>query len=204
MNKEGRFIVFEGIDGSGKTTQSKMLVDYLNSNNKETVWTREQTDGLVGKLIEKVLMKEENLDPMALQMCFVADRVDHLNSLIKPELERGRNVISDRYFWSTAAYAYLSGEEKMDLFLDINRKLCPDPDLLVLVDIEPEKALERMNLGREKLSIFEKEEKLKNIREAYLKLVEKFREKTVVVDGGRDIEEIHRDVINILESRKLI
>lgn len=204
MNKEGKFIVFEGIDGSGKTTQSKMLVDYLNNNGEKSIWTKEQTGGLVGRLIEDVLTKKEVLDSMALQVCFVADRVDHLNSFVKPETEKGKIVISDRYYWSTAAYGYLSGSEKMELLLEINQKLCPEPDLFVLVDIEPKIAIERMNLGRGSLSIFEKQEKLEKIREAYLSLAERFKDKTVVIDGNKKIEEIHQDILKNLKNKKII
>lgn len=205
MTNKGKFIVIEGIDGSGKTTQAKMLVDYLNSKNKgRAVFTREHTGGLVGKLIESVLTKKEVLDPMALQVCFVADRVDHVNSFINPEKEKGKIMIGDRYYWSTAAYGYLSGSKKMELLLKINQELCPEPDLFILVDIKPKTAIERMNLGRESLTIFEKQEKLEKIRKAYLILAKRFKKKTVIIDGSKSVDEVHKDILKKLKFKKIL
>jgi dTMP kinase len=204
--KLGKFIVIEGIDGSGKTTQSKMLVDFINKRDgKEmAVLTREQTNGLVGKLIESVLMRGEKLDPVALQVCFIADRVDHVNTFISPEKDKGRFIVSDRYYWSTAAYGYLSGVGKMELFLDINQKLCPEPDIFILVDLDPKVALERMNLSRESLSIFEKQEKLEKIREAYKLLAKKNKDNVIIIDGNRSAGEIHKEIIEKLKEKDIL
>lgn len=205
MNKErnGSLIVFEGIDGSGKTTQSKILVDCLNIKNKEiAIWTKNQTEGSVGELIQSVLDEEKKLDSLALRVCFVADRVDQTNTLIKPAIEKGKIVVSDRYSWSTAAYGYILGIETMELILELDKKLGNlEPDLSILVDIDPKIAIERINSRGKKLDIFEKQEKFEKVREAYFILANRHKEKLIIVDGNNSIDDIHQTIINEIKNR---
>jgi len=204
--KKGLFIALEGIDGSGKSIQAKLLGGFIGKEkgDNSVLVTNEHTDGLVGRLIDDVLNKKEELDSTALQVCFVADRVDHVNSLIKPALNQGKVVVNDRYYWSTAAYGYLSGREEMNRLLLINEKMCPKPDLFIFIDVKAEVALERMNIGRESLTIFEKKEKLKKVREAYKILVEDNKNMAVMVNGEKSVDEVHKEIVNILKERKLL
>src|SRR3989304_1252387 len=100
----GKFYVFEGLDGSGLTTQAALLRNYFLSKGKEAVLTKEPTDGLIGGIIKAPLRDEWKTNPLALQMLFAADRAHHLTTEIEPALKKGKNVISDRYVLSNIAY----------------------------------------------------------------------------------------------------
>jgi dTMP kinase len=137
----GKFIVFEGLDGSGKTTQAKILADRLKDSGWETLLTYEQTKGPVGRLISKTLVRKVDLPAQSLQLLFVADRVDHLTKKVVPALELGKIVVSDRYFWSTVAYGSLRLDR--DWLVSLHR-YCLDPDLVVFIDTSPTICLERI------------------------------------------------------------
>ena len=94
---QGKFIVFEGLDGSGLSTQSTMLKEYLLKIGRKTVLTKEQTDNFIGGLIKSSLKEQIRISPLTLQLMFVADRSHHLDSEIEPALKEGKIVISDRY-----------------------------------------------------------------------------------------------------------
>lgn len=202
-NMNGKFIVFEGIDGCGKSTQAELLAKFLEERGEKVLFTREHTRDLAaGKLIEEVVNKKVTLPPDALQMLFVVDRLDHTQKVIKPALDEGKTVICDRYFWSTIAYSNLIG--KMDYFYRIQKKVVLIPEMVVLVDIDPDLAMERMGKRGKDLTIFEKIEKLKKIREGYKWLAKRFKKKCVVVDGSKTVEEIHSDIVNKLKKLKIL
>ncbi len=106
---KGKFIVFEGLDGSGQSTQAQLLKNYLEKEkNISPVLTKEPTrETPIGVLIRQVIQKEISVSPTALQLLFCADRSEHLEKVIKPALENGQWVISDRYFYSTMAFGSL-------------------------------------------------------------------------------------------------
>ena len=200
--KKGKFIVFEGIDGSGKGTQMKMLAKYLKDNRIEAVLTREHTRDLaVGKLIEKTVNREEKMDPLSLQLCFTADRVDHFEKVIRPALDEGKTVISDRYYLSTVAY---TDRDKKELMMKLNESVVPKADLTFFIDVSPEVAIERLDKSREEKTIFEKYEKLQQSRKNYWWAMRKMKGKVVVMDGSEKPEIIHENILKILRRRKII
>lgn len=202
MNKEGKFIVFEGIDGSGKGTQIKKLEDYFEQNGIKTVVTCEHTRDLpVGKLIEVTLNGGEKMDPLSLQLCFTADRRDHYKKIIGPAVLNGEFVISDRYYGSTVAY---TEEEYKQMMLELNEKVVPRADLTFFLDVDAEIAMKRIDDGRSTKTIFERKEKLEQCRKSYLWFCEKMGDMVVVIDGNREAGIIHQDILENLKSRKII
>ena len=167
---KAKFIVLEGIDGAGKTTQAASLNDYLvNEMGIECLLTAEPTKSKLGLYIRGNLM-ELKLNPYTMQLLFTADRAEHVSSEIIPALNSGMWVISDRYYFSTIAYAVLTGLSKRqrDALLAVNRTFM-QPDFTVFLDVDPRKQL----LGaRGSLEAFERMglESKTRMREEYVRL----------------------------------
>ena len=185
----GKFIVFEGLDGSGITTQATLLRNFLIAK-KDIILTKEPTDGLIGGLIKSSLRKEWRINPTALQMLFAADRSHHLDSEIEPSLKKGKYVICDRYVLSSLAYGGL--EVSMPILKQLNANF-RKPDLTIFIDTQPAICVERMKKARPHVELFEEQHKLEQIRKNYLSLKGFFPE-TVVIDGNRTPEEVLNDV----------
>ncbi len=175
------FIVLEGIDGSGTTTQSKLLSDKLASHSIEHLLTAEPTDGEVGRFIRSALSGDCQLSSRALQLLFFADREEHLQNTILPALEAQKTVVTDRYFLSTVAYASVGGDRS--LFTNIAEYFL-EPDLTIYLDLSPSTAIERILQRGEAKEIFEKEELLVKIAQAYAQEMERTpAEKKLIIDG---------------------
>lgn len=187
----GRFIVFEGIDGAGLSTQALLLEKTLRKNGYEVVLTKEPTAGLIGGLIRACLKNEWKTSPLTLQLLFAGDRAHHLEYEIIPALERGKIVVCDRYYLSTIAYGMLNLERE---WLEaINSKFLK-PDITFLLDIPVEVSLERIKASRFGVELFEKKQELERVRENYLKLIGSC-ERAYIIDGTKPIEDVHREVI---------
>ncbi len=183
-------IVFEGIDGSGQTTQSKLLADYLISKNYKVFLTKEPTNNEIGKLIRKILNKEIEFDNLGLQLLMMADRAYHMKE-IRNYLKNNYIVICDRFWFSTVAYG--AEDEKMfKILFKINSILFGFPDFLIILDVDPEIALKRKNAKE----IFENVEKLKKVRENYLKIEKTAKKYTNVflIDSSKSIEEVQKEI----------
>lgn len=198
------FIAFEGIDGSGNTTQSKLLVAFLKSKGLDVVLTKEPTEGKVGKDIRAVLRKTRSVPPIELQRMFVADRKEHLDTLVEPALKSGKTVITDRYMLSTLAYGGIDVE--LEKLREMNSAFMV-PDITFIVDVPPEVALERVQRrltqggkGKEDAELFEELGKLKRVRENYLR-VAKLYPNVHVIDGSRPIGAVAADVRKIVLER---
>ncbi|MGQ9513470.1 MAG: dTMP kinase [Thermoproteota archaeon] len=189
----GVHISLEGIDGSGKTTQAYLLLNWLRSQGYRAKYTTEPTYGRIGSVIRLHVYRIRKTPVEYEALLFAADRVEHYLKLIKPLLNRGWVVISDRYLHSSLAY---QGAVLKDVrwIREIN-KFSPPPDLAILIDVPVEKALIRIK--RRKVR-FEKREVLSKVRREYLRLVERGEVKPV--DGMRSIEEISVDIRKIVEK----
>ncbi|MDD5416685.1 MAG: dTMP kinase, partial [Candidatus Aenigmarchaeota archaeon] len=202
-NMRGKYIVLEGIDGSGKSTQAKKLARYLSNS----ILTREPTDYGTGKLIRQVLM-EYNLNDKKAEgeretLLFFADRIDHHDLLIKPSIIKGKNIISDRSYHSTLAY---EGALKVDtdFIIDlrnryVNRGFIKKPDLTLIVDLPVNVAIERMaSKTKEK---FEVRDFLEKIRKIYLNMSDYFDDENIIlINGDADEKTVYRDIRNTVRK----
>lgn len=193
------FIAIEGTDGSGKSTQAKLLAERLEKEGHKVYITFEPTDGHIGKLLRSVLKKEITADQKAIAALFLADRLDHLlnetNGLVQ-KMKDGYTVISDRYYFSS--YAYHAVYVDMDWVIDCN-KMCAEvlrPDATLFIDVPPEACMQRITANREAPELYETTEILRKVRANYLAAFEKLRdmERVMVIDGNRGINEVAEDV----------
>lgn len=204
----GKFITFEGIDGSGKSTQLRMLASDLRARGVDIISTHEPGGTPLGRrLREAFLETEETVAPRAELLLFAADRAQHVEFLIKPALAEGRTVISDRYADATFAYqgAGRGFEEET-----VNEVIALatgglKPDLTLFFDISVERALGRMNShnGDERIQNrmdLETAEFYTRVREAYLGIAARERERFKIVDANGSVDEIHRTVAEIVNG----
>jgi len=204
--KENLFIAFEGIDGSGKSTQVKLLTEKLEQAGLKVYTTCEPTDGPIGKIIRDIFTHKMEADHRTIAALFVADRLDHLlnktNGILK-KLEEGYTVITDRYYFSS--YAYQSTHMNLDWVIKAN-SLSADllrPDLNIYIDISPELSMERLNKGRSSIELYETLENLQNVRNKYFDVIALLKkdEEVLVIDGNRSPENISSEIWNDLKKR---
>ena len=192
LMKRGFLIVIEGIDGAGKTTHARKLVRWLRKNGIRTRYTFEPTRGAIGRILEKMASKRK-VDVRVEALLFAADRIDHLNKIIKPLLEKGFIIISDRYVHSSIAYQSVTVGDQG--WVEELNKFAEKPDLVILLDVDPETGLKRIKRKRAR---FERIEILKKVREKYLELAE--REGFKVINANRGVEEVFEDVKSSVEK----
>ena len=187
-----KFIVFEGLDGSGQSTQAQLLKDYLEENKKvPVVLTKEPTDEPpIGSLIRQILKKKISVSPAAFQLLFCADRSEHLEKIIKPALEENKYVISDRYFYSTIAYGSLGLDTNW--LIEVNKPFL-SPDVIFLLKVRPQVCMERIDKNRDKREFFEENEKLQKVWQTYEILSQKFSN-IKIIDGEKSIKEVFEEV----------
>lgn len=196
INK-GKFIVFEGIDGSGKSTQAKLLTDKLEQKGINVYKTFEPTTSSIGSLIRLYLAGELKCDKSVLASLFASDRLDHFLSKngIMNKVENGISVICDRNYLSNIAYQY---DEDEDFALKMNYKVREmlKPDIHIFIDVEPKLALERILNVRKNIDIFENEQSLIQIKANYLKCFEKLKdeENIIIIDGNKPQEQVLQDI----------
>lgn len=193
----GLLIAFEGIDGSGKSTQARRFVEWARQRGREVISTREPTDGPWGRKIREARFTAR-LSPQDELAAFIADRKEHVATLIKPALERGAVVVVDRYYYSTAAYQGARGLDPKEL-LQLNREFAPRPDVVVLVDVEPKHALERITSRGEGTDLFETLEALKQVRATFLELAKELH--FVTIDGAHPPDQVFEAVRTAITSR---
>jgi len=171
--RKGKLIVFEGIDGSGKSTQLERTAEWLGGRGYPTVKLREPTDGPHGRILRASavggrLSPEDECD------LFVKDRQWHVENHIRPALEAGKVVLLDRYYFSSIAYQGARGLE-LDDIRRRNEAIAPRPDVVLLLDLDPESALQRIKKQRaETPNLYEKLDYLRAVREIFLGLRDPF------------------------------
>lgn len=139
----GKFIVVEGLDGSGKSAQGKLITEFLEKNGKLAVNTKEPTaDSEAGRMIKQALRREVSVEPLELQKLFVQDRKEHLDHQIIPALKDGNFVVCERYIFSTITYGFSDGLN-VDLLAKMNDNFLL-PDLTIIVDALPNSCLKRI------------------------------------------------------------
>ncbi len=197
----GKLIVFEGIDGTGKSTQIKGLADYLTGHGYSVTLLREPTDGPHGRRIRQ--LATAGLDGIsAEEECelFRLDRVEDVARNIRPALERGDIVLLDRYYFSTMAYQGARGLD-MDQIRRANEAFAPIPDRVLYLDLAPEASIERIRSGRgETPNLFERREFLETVRANYQSFG---GDGWIPIDASRSREEVLREIIQALEASDL-
>lgn len=193
---KGKFIVFEGLDGAGTTTQIDLLSGYLKKQGYKVFVTKEPTNNIIGGLIKGQLTKQWRASPGCLQLLFAADRSNHLTTEIIPALEKGAVVLCDRYVLSSIAFGGINLDIKW--LKDINSKF-PNPDFTIFLDTSPKECIERMKKNRLSLELFEEKNKLMKVRKLYLEMIDNHRGLTII-DGNKPITSIFNKIKNTVEK----
>jgi dTMP kinase len=198
----GKLITLEGIDGSGKSTVARKLKENPEINAFEPVFTQEPTRGtLTGTAVEKAI--HSDIDQLAELFLFTADHAEHLAKLVKPALECGKSVISDRYSDSRYAYQSITLKRYLDNPLERIKNLHKGwtvvPDLTFLFDIDPELSIERCG-KRGDQSKFEKIDFLQGVREIFLRLADEEPDRFIIIDASQPPQKIEMKVtLDVLE-----
>jgi dTMP kinase len=195
----GKFIVIEGLDGSGQSTQAGLLRDFLVGKGYQAILTKEPTlDSEAGKKIRKILNQKINTTPAELQKLFTKDRKTHLENLIIPSLKQGKIVISDRYFFSTFAYGVSDGLD-LDWLIKLNDKFLL-PDLTFILKVRPKICIQRIKKRGNPQTLFEKEKKLAKVWQTYKILPKRF-ENVKVIEGEKPIKEVFNQIKKVVLSK---
>lgn len=206
MKAKGLFIVFEGIDGSGKTTQLQKTLAFLENRGRRVVVTREPGGTALGAKIRSLLLdvNHRGMDSLCELMLYAADRSNHVAEIIAPALSRGDVVLCDRYTLSTLAYQGYGRGLPLDTIASLNRMATHGcvPDLTLILDVDPYLSRDRIaqhrrepdRLEQEKLEFFER------VRHGYLTEAEKEPERYAVIDGAREPEAVFHSIQKALET----
>ncbi len=193
----GKFIVFEGLDGSGQSTQAKLLKEYFDQQDIAALLTKEPTQWTeAGKKIKEILDEETGMEPLKFQELFTQDRAQHLKLEIIPALKQGKVVICDRYAFSSMAYGGLDISIPQLMLLNENF-ICPN--WVFFLKVNPEECLRRIQARGEGMKFFEKLEKLKKVAANYENVARCFIHVFNVIDGERKIKEIHQEIVSNLK-----
>lgn len=209
--KKNLFIAFEGIDGSGKSTQVKHLSDKLEKAGHKVYSTCEPTNSPIGSIIRNIFTHRMEADDRVVAGLFVADRLDHLlnkeNGILK-KLSEGYTVITDRYYFSS--YAYQGSHMSLDWVIEANSLSAEllRPDINVFIDISPDVSMRRLQMGRSSMELYETLDNLKKVRKTYFEAFEKLKleENIFITDGNRPPDavalEIWQEVSKISKAVK--
>ncbi len=205
--RKGKFIVFEGIDGSGKTTQARRLAEFWRGEGREVVLTAEPTSMPTGRALREALSGKVKKSECQMAVMFVEDRIAHNidpEDGIKALVEAGVDVICDRYYYSTLAYQGSSTDYKWVKAMNLR---CPEimhPDLCIYIDLLPKQSLERIAKGRDSVEIYENEQTLCAVRDKFLSVIRDLGEvdNICIVDGYRTEEQVAEDILAIASKIK--
>ena len=191
--RPGKLIVFEGIDGAGKTTVHKALKERMRCRD-DIVFSGEPTNGEYGKKVREAL-RDGNISEKELLYLFIQDRIEHVKEVVIPALREGKVVVLDRYYLSTVVYQ-ASELFSMRELLFLNSLFSPAPDLVVYFEVPVRVALERLGKRGEVLSVFEKEEKLREVKANYEKVLGFFD--VVRINALLHVKELVSEVENVV------
>jgi dTMP kinase len=204
------FITIEGIEGSGKTTQLPHLVAFLENRGHDCVVTREPGGTGIGEKIRAILLDptSSNMDPRAELLLYVADRIQHVNELIKPSLECGRTVVCDRYIDSTVVYQGYARQLDIEVITGLHRLMREElkPDITILLDLPAEmglkRAWDRIDRGTriERETRFEEEDIIfhERVRRGFLELSRGDPGRFRIIDASMDEERVRMAIISVL------
>jgi len=199
------FITFEGIEGCGKSTQSRLLKEFLEKENVPVMHTREPGGPKISESIRQILLSNENAEmvPETELLLYMASRSQHTAEWIIPALDEGKLVISDRYYDSTIAYQGAARELDRNI-IDVITKFATYglvPDLTILIDLPAEKGLSRIHQDDADRLESESMDFHRRVRDGFLNLAHSEKERYLIVDGTGSIDEIHSQIISAVRSR---
>ncbi len=210
---KGKFITFEGGEGTGKSTQIKLLAEYLKQKGKDVVTTKEPGGTEVGQDIRKLLVcgDKDKFDALAEALLYFADRHVHMVQKVWPEMEKGAWVLSDRFADSTMAYQYYGYNKRLskEIINELYKIAVGDfkPDLTIVLDIDPKIGLERSfnkakNMDVKELRFEGRElEFHNNMRQGFLEIAKAEPRRCVVLDADKTIDELHGDIVRVINER---
>lgn len=203
------FLVIEGVDGSGKSTQIELLRSRFRELNLKVMDTREPSEGPVGMLIKNIMMNRLQADQTTVAALFLADRLDHINNPVngmKNRLKNGFNIICSRYYFSSYAFQSEYVPEEWVVYCNSICKSLLKPDMIIYLSVDPVTCFKRLNSGRVEVEMYENLDKIKKAHEAFLAAFEKYGqdENIRIMDGNKDVHEISDDIWRVVEKHLLI
>lgn len=203
--KKGIFITFEGIEGCGKSTQTKLLEEYLNNNEYKYIVTREPGGTLISEKIRQILLDVEHgeMNAETELLLYMASRSQHTGEKILPALTSGKIVICDRYYDSTIAYQGAARDLDRDFITSLTdfATFSTEPDITFLLDITVAESFERISgRGKDRLEL-ESSEFHNKVRNEFLNLATRFKKRYYILDGKLTKEEIFSQIINIINNK---
>jgi dTMP kinase len=192
MRGKGFFICVEGLDGCGKTTQTKLLVKRLKKIGYDALYTAEPSRGKIGVFIKRYCLHgEKRVSTIIEALLFAADRFEHIEKEVSPALDKGKIVVSDRYVYSSLAYQGAAG---LDLkWIETVNEHAIRPDLAIFVDVEPEAVVRRL---KPKKSVMEDLETQYKVRDVYMNFVE--NGELVKINGSKSKREVADDILKLV------
>jgi dTMP kinase len=203
-----KFITFEGIDGCGKSTQARLLLDHMNNSGVETILVREPGGTNISESIREILLHSSSsqMGDRTESLLMTASRAQLTQEVIVPNIDQGKFVIADRYSDSTLAYQ--GGGRNLDIewLIELNNYATFTllPDITFFVDIRPEEALRRKDSDKKDRIEGEGIELQTRVRKTYQILAERFNDRYVIIDGYAEKGDIHQKVLNEMKRRKFI
>ena len=202
---QGRLIVIEGLDGAGTTTQVKRLVEHLNANGRKAHATREPSDGPVGRLIREMLtgghaIEGERLSQGTFGLLFAADRLDHMQREVEPQIKAGALVVSDRWYHSSLAYQGTGADR--DWITTINAR-ARKPELTIFLQVRPEVAAQRRAAARRKEELFEDLRMQQEVDAGYKATIAELKaqgERIEILDGEQTEDQVFAAILRLTDT----
>ena len=204
---KGKFITFEGIDGCGKSTQVKKLVEFFNKTKKTAIFVREPGGTQISEEIREILLNRhlEDISDRTEALLMTGSRSQLTHEIIIPNLNKGLHVVADRYSDSTLAYQGGGRQIDIEWLIRLNQFATYDiePNVTFYIDVLPEEALKRKNQEKDRIEMAGIELQSR-VRNAYLEIAKRFQSRYLIIDGHDSIDNIHDVIINHIKKRKYL
>ena len=204
---KGKFITFEGIDGCGKSTQVKKLVEFFNKTKKTAIFVREPGGTQISEEIREILLNRhlEDISDRTEALLMTGSRSQLTHEIIIPNLNKGLHVLADRYSDSTLAYQGGGRQIDIEWLIRLNQFATYniEPNVTFYIDVLPEEALKRKNQEKDRIEMAGIELQSR-VRNTYLELAKRFQSRYIIIDGHDSIDNIHDVIINHIKLRKYL
>ena len=204
---KGKFITFEGIDGCGKSTQVKKLVEFFNKTKKTAIFVREPGGTQISEEIREILLNRhlEDISDRTEALLMTGSRSQLTHEIIIPNLNKGLHVVADRYSDSTLAYQGGGRQIDIEWLIRLNQFATYDiePNVTFYIDVLPEEALKRKNQEKDRIEMAGIELQSR-VRNAYLEIAKRFQSRYLIIDGHDSIDNIHDIIISHIKQRKYL